>query len=96
MGFLADEINDQIRIWENHHNESGISLPSFHSEDCTPVLSPQTPRPVLDARDEIVDSALKLLHLAAGPSKIISIALCYVRIGNLNPVIATEEKSQVC
>ncbi|KAM0246392.1 hypothetical protein ACHAQJ_010228 [Trichoderma viride] len=76
MRRLADDITEQIGIWENYHRQSGIPLEPFGFDDA-PDPSPQTPRPVLDARDKIIDSAFKLLQLVAGPSKIISIALSY-------------------
>lgn len=79
MGLLADEITQQVAIWEKYGRESGLALPSAGFYTRTPVLSPQTPRYVLDAREKIIGSAFKLLQLAAGPSKIPSIAISYVR-----------------
>ncbi|PTB44131.1 hypothetical protein M441DRAFT_453714 [Trichoderma asperellum CBS 433.97] len=77
MGLLADEITQQVAIWEKYGRESGLALPSAGFYTRTPVLSPQTPRYVLDAREKIIGSAFKLLQLAAGPSKIPSIAISY-------------------
>lgn len=61
------------------HKQSGVPLPTFGFNDDIPVLLPQMPCPVLDAREQIIDSAFKLLELAAGPSEMISIALSHVR-----------------
>lgn len=79
IGLLADEITKQVAVWEGYGDESGMSLPSANFDTCTSVLTPQTPDYVLDAREQIIDSAFKLLQLAAGPSKIASIAMTYVR-----------------
>lgn len=79
MGHLAENIKQQVAIWEDYGRQSGESLPSVGFDTRTQVLSPQTPRSVLKARDKIIDSAFKLLQLAAGPSKIPSIAISYVR-----------------
>lgn len=80
IGILADEIIKQVSIWATYGRQSGMPLPSAGIDLCTPSISPQTPRSVLDARDKIIDSAFTLLQLAAGPSKFSSVAMSYVRI----------------
>ncbi|KAL6897109.1 hypothetical protein GGI43DRAFT_385731 [Trichoderma evansii] len=77
MGRLAEDIKRQVGIWEEYSRQSGTSLPSVGFETNTPVLSHQIPHSILNARDKIIDSAFELLQLAAGPSKIPSIAITY-------------------
>jgi 6-hydroxytryprostatin B O-methyltransferase len=79
MGLLADKISEQFAVWETHCDQSGSSLPSVGFDTATPVLTAHTPDNALEAREKIIDSAFKLLHLAAGPSKFASMAISYVR-----------------
>ncbi|KAL7938557.1 hypothetical protein V8C35DRAFT_275808 [Trichoderma chlorosporum] len=79
MGPLANKISAQVRIWEDSHKEYGIPLPSFQDGEGDVFSIHQMPRHALEAREQIIDSALKLLELAAGPSRMISIALSQVQ-----------------
>lgn len=83
MGRLAKEITTQVKTWEQYHIEHGMLLTTsdfdryLHADRSK--LLPQMPSHVVDARETIIDSALKLLDQVAGPSKIISLALSQVR-----------------
>jgi hypothetical protein len=88
MGPLADEITEQVAVWETYGEQSGTSLPSVGFDTRTPVLTVHTPDAIFQAREKIVDSAFKLLQLASGPSKFASIAVSYVRIGTF--ILTTE------
>ncbi|KAH6605740.1 hypothetical protein Trco_004893 [Trichoderma cornu-damae] len=81
MSLLADQITMNISIWEDYNKRSGKSLLSVDSDE-------RIPRMVLDARDDLMDAAFKLLQLAAGPSKITSIALSHVRIRSTESAFA--------
>lgn len=81
MGLLADEITEQVAVWETYGEQSGTSLPSVG-------FDARTPDAIFQAREKIVDSAFKLLQLASGPSKFASIAVSYVRIGTF--ILTTE------
>lgn len=96
MGLLADEISDQVAVWEVYGMQSGISLPSVGFDTCTPVLTVHTPENVLKAREKIIESAFKLLQLAAGPSKFASIAISYVRIETFILANKIDEKRTGC
>lgn len=96
MGLLADEITEQVAKWEMYGEQSGASLPSLGFDTATSVLTVHTPDDVLQAREKIIDSAFKLLQLAAGPSKFASIAISYVRIETFILATKTDGKCPGC
>ncbi|PKK42302.1 hypothetical protein CI102_13094 [Trichoderma harzianum] len=83
MGRLAKEITTQVKTWEQYQIEHGMLLTTsgfdryLHGDRSK--LLPQMPCHVVDARETIIDSALKLLDQVAGPSKMISLALSQVQ-----------------
>lgn len=96
MGLLAAEISEQVAIWEAYSSQSGTSLPGVGLDARTPVLTLRTPENVLKAREKIIESAFKLLHLAAGPSKFASIAISNVRIETFILGTKTDERCTGC
>ncbi|KAL6875048.1 hypothetical protein J3F83DRAFT_539582 [Trichoderma novae-zelandiae] len=79
MGHLADTITTQVKVLEEYHQINKMPPISFNVGDANPPLLPHMPHHVRHAREQIVDSALRLLELAAGPSKMVAIACSQAR-----------------
>jgi hypothetical protein len=74
LGLLAETIKTHVKVLEDYHRKDGTSLISFDSIAHTSTLSSRMSPSVLQAKEQIIDSALRLLELTAGPSKTIAIA----------------------
>lgn len=78
MVSLAEDISYAAKILDRHYENKGYL---DFDPGCTGIhqlIIPQPPRSVRKARDQLIDSAFKILELAAGPSGMISIAMSQV------------------
>ncbi|KAF3071471.1 O-methyltransferase bik3 [Trichoderma lentiforme] len=76
MEKLADRISDAAATWDRHYE--GVDIEGFHRNLSVPILRPQMPGRVCKVKDELIDSAFKIIELAAGPSGMIAIAISQV------------------
>lgn len=79
LGHLAETITTHVKVLQDYHKTDATSLTSFDSVAYTPTLSSSIPPSVMQAKEQIIDSALRLLELTAGPSKTIAIACSQAR-----------------
>ncbi|PNP60232.1 hypothetical protein THARTR1_00256 [Trichoderma harzianum] len=76
MTKLADRVSDAAETWGRHYE--GVDMRNFHRNLSVPILRPRLPNRVCKAKEELIDSAFKIIELAAGPSGMISIATSQV------------------
>ncbi|KKP06942.1 hypothetical protein THAR02_00922 [Trichoderma harzianum] len=76
MTKLADRISDAAETWDRHYE--GVDIKGFHRNLSVPILRPRMPGRVCKAKEELIDSAFKMIELAAGPSGMIAIAISQV------------------
>ncbi|KAK4073642.1 hypothetical protein Trihar35433_3116 [Trichoderma harzianum] len=76
MKKLADRISDAAETWDRHYED--VDIKGFHRNLSVPILRPQMPGRVCKAKEELIDSAFKIIELAAGPSGMIAIAISQV------------------
>lgn len=76
MEKLADRISDAAATWDRHYE--GVDIEGFHRNLSVPILRPRMPARVCKAKEELIDSAFKIIEPAAGPSGMIAIAISQV------------------
>ncbi|KAL6818011.1 hypothetical protein J3E69DRAFT_358247 [Trichoderma sp. SZMC 28015] len=77
MKKLADRISDAAETWDSHYED--VDIKGFHRNLSVPILRPQMPGRICKAKEELIDSAFKIIELAAGPSGMIAIAISQVQ-----------------
>ncbi|KAL6827659.1 hypothetical protein V8C40DRAFT_264847 [Trichoderma camerunense] len=75
---LAGDISYPASVLADHYKEKILD---FHPRSLgyRQILIPQPPKKVRKARDDVINSAFKILELTAGPSGMISIAMSQVQ-----------------
>ena len=72
MDRLAEQLTTDVRLLSDYLQNTGHPQPSFNHDAPPKTLLDNSPEHVQLARERIMDNALQLFHLAAGPSEVLN------------------------